>query len=165
MGQATINNYLARMMNPELIPQILDAGYNFDFIDDRAIASVGIPFKILVLPEVERMPVETRQKIAEFKAKGGFVVEEHGTCLTLGGMTARVPPDFSVAESQSAVGFVHRKLDAGDLYFVVNTSNQAVHTTATARVTGPNRNGGTRCPASSLALRRHRLDGVGSRAV
>jgi hypothetical protein len=138
-GQATINNYLARAMNPEVIPQILDAGYNFDFIDDRAIASVGIPFKILVLPEVERMPAETRQKIAAFKAKGGVVVEEHaGDVSTLGKqLTSLVPPDFSVAANQSAIGVVHRKLAAGDLYFVVNTSNQAVHTTATVRVTGP----------------------------
>jgi hypothetical protein len=138
-GQATINNYLARVINPELIPQILDAGYNFDFIDDRAIASVGIPFKALVVPEIERMPAETRQKIAAFAAKGGVVIEEKRDNVgTLGKqLTAHVPPDFSVADSQSAIGVVHRKLAFGDLYFVVNTSNQAVHTTATVRVTGP----------------------------
>jgi hypothetical protein len=137
-GQATINNYLARTMNPELIPQILDAGYNFDFIDDRAIASVGIPFKILVLPEVERMPAETRQKIAAFKAKGGVVIEESRDNVSALGkqMTALVPPDFSVAASQSVIGVVHRKVAAGDLYFVANTSNLEVHTKATVRVTG-----------------------------
>jgi hypothetical protein len=133
-GQATINNYLARVLNPELIPQILDAGYNYDFIDDRAISSVGIPFKILVLPDVERMPAETRQKIEAFKTKGGVVVGEHD----LKGLPARVTPDFAVADSQSAIGFVHRKLDFGDLYFVVNTSNQPVHTTAKVRSTGAN---------------------------
>jgi hypothetical protein len=133
-GQATINNYLARVLSLELIPQILDAGYNFDFIDDRAIASVGIPYKILVLPDVERMPAETRQKIEAFKAKGGVVAGEHDVKV----LPARVTPDFSVNDSQSAIGFVHRKLDFGDLYFVVNTSNQAVHTKAKVRTTGAN---------------------------
>ncbi len=161
-GQATINNYLARTLNPELIPQILDAGYNFDFIDDRAIASVGIPFKILILPQVERIPLSSYQKIAAFAAKGGIVVAEgHAPTLddkstpspqiagisrglrvvtdvaTLGAtLKPLYQPDFQVAASQSAIGVVHRKLDAGDLYFVVNTSNQPVHTTATVRATG-----------------------------
>ncbi len=160
-GQATINNYLARTLNPDLVPQILNAGYNFDFIDDRAIASVGIPFKILVLPEVERIPLESYRKIAAFAAKGGIVVAE-GHAPTLDDRSTAAPqiaeiskglrvvdvaalgstlkglfqPDFSVADSPEAIGFVHRKLDAGDLYFVVNTSNQPVHTKATVRAAG-----------------------------
>ncbi len=161
-GQATINNYLARTINPELIPQILNAGYNFDFIDDRAIASVGIPFKILILPEVERIPLESYLKIVAFKAKGGIVVAQgHAPTLdaeskpspqiaeisrnlklvtdvgTLGKTLAGLlQPDFQVTDGQPAIGVVHRKLDVGDLYFVANTSNQAVHTTAAVRVSG-----------------------------
>ncbi|HEY3839059.1 MAG TPA: glycosyl hydrolase [Bryobacteraceae bacterium] len=160
-GQATINNYLARTLNPELIPQILDAGYNFDFIDDRAIESAGIPFKILVLPEVERIALSSYLKIVAFASKGGVVVAEgHAPTLddrsvaspqiaqiskgikvvqaSLLGATLKplVQPDFQVAEHQSAIGIVHRKLDAGDLYFVVNTGNQPIHTKATVRITG-----------------------------
>ena len=173
-GQATINNYLARTINPELIPQILNAGYNFDFIDDRAIASVGIPFKVLVLPEVERIPLESYLKIAAFAAQGGIVIAQgHAPTLDANsgdtaandrvqkmsasffeakgarghlvkdiadlGKTLKplLQPDFQVADSQAAIGTVHRKLEGGDCYFVVNTSNQAVHTTATTRVSGP----------------------------
>ncbi len=168
-GQATINNYLARTLNPELIPQILDAGYNFDFIDDRAISSAGIPFKILVLPAVERIPVDSYQKIVAFAEKGGIVIAlGHAPMLsdegvadrvveisrglfdgtdakghlvkdvnTLGKLAASlVQPDFSVAQDQSAIGVVHRKLDVGELYFIVNTSNHSVHTVADVRVTG-----------------------------
>jgi hypothetical protein len=44
-------------------------------------------------------------------------------------------PDLQLANAddatKSAIGFVHRKLPAADLYFVVNTSNHAVKTTAT----------------------------------
>jgi hypothetical protein len=161
-GQATINVYLSRVQNSELVPQVLDAGYNFDFIDDRAIASVGIPFKILILPEVERIPLSSYLKIVDFAAKGGIVVAE-GHAPTLDDNSKPSPqvarissqlrvvevgklgatlkglfqPDFQVAAGQSAIGVVHRKLDAGDLYFVANTSNQPIHTTATVRVNGP----------------------------
>jgi hypothetical protein len=38
---------------------ILDAGYNFDFIDDGAIAHGGVPYPILILPNVERIPLAT----------------------------------------------------------------------------------------------------------
>src|ERR1044071_9037291 len=52
-----------RLIGPTVIPQILDGGYNFDFIDDAAIARAGLPYKILILPGVERMPLATLDKI------------------------------------------------------------------------------------------------------
>jgi hypothetical protein len=147
-GQATINNYLSRAMNPEVVPQILNAGFNFDFIDDGAIANVGIPFKALVLPDVERIPAETVKKIDAFVKAGGKVYlvghapagvagEAVPEVASLGAkLTAGVTPDFAVAGSQAAIGTVHRKLDSADLYFVVNTSNEAVHTEAAVRMSG-----------------------------
>ncbi len=63
LGHDSVNQAMDRLIGPKVIPQILDAGYNFDFIDDAAIAKVGVPYKILVLPGVERMPLETLQKI------------------------------------------------------------------------------------------------------
>jgi len=146
-GQATINNYLARTINPEVIPQILDAGYNFDFIDDRAIASVGIPFKALVLPNVEQIPADTLRKLAAFQAKGGTVLavgHAPGTFKTIDvkdlgkALAGAVKPDFAVADHASAIGVVHRKLASGDMYFVVNTSNEAVHARMTVRDAGKN---------------------------
>ena len=41
------------------------------------------------------------------------------------------PPDLKLAASRDAVGFIRRKLDDSDVYFVTNTSNQPVDTTAT----------------------------------
>jgi hypothetical protein len=57
-----------------VIPQILDAGYNFDFIDDGAIAAGGVPHKILVIPGVERIPLATLRKLDEWVRKGGIVI-------------------------------------------------------------------------------------------
>ncbi|HEY1151585.1 MAG TPA: glycosyl hydrolase, partial [Pseudoduganella sp.] len=42
-------------------------------------------------------------------------------------------PDFKVATSASDVGFIHRKLADGDIYFIANTSNRPVRTTASLR--------------------------------
>lgn len=56
-----------------------------------------------------------------FDGKHGMVVSEAEVGRRLGGL---VPPDISGAPSQ--LGFVHRRLATGDLYFVANTSNQKV---------------------------------------
>jgi hypothetical protein len=37
-----------------------------------------------------------------------------------------VPPDFALGEARGKVGFLHRKLESGDLYFVANTSPEPV---------------------------------------
>jgi hypothetical protein len=54
-------------------------------------------------------------------------------------LAAAALPDVQLASPQPALGFVHRKLDRGDLYFVANTSNVAVN--ARARFAGDRRNG------------------------
>jgi hypothetical protein len=42
-------------------------------------------------------------------------------------------PDFKVATQAEDVGFIHRKLADGDIYFIANTSNREVRTSATLR--------------------------------
>jgi hypothetical protein len=74
LGDVSVNRSVGSLIGPNVIPQILDAGYNFDFIDDRAIATVGIPYRILVLPGVERMPVATAEKLRDYAAHGGIVI-------------------------------------------------------------------------------------------
>jgi hypothetical protein len=61
-------------LGPVLIPAILNAGYNFDFIDDRAINAVGIPYKLLLLPNVERIPLTTLQSLRRYVEAGGHLV-------------------------------------------------------------------------------------------
>ena len=58
----------------KLIPKILDSGLNVDFIDADAIASVGIPYAVLILPGIARLPVATYQKIEQFARHGGIVI-------------------------------------------------------------------------------------------
>jgi hypothetical protein len=149
LGRPSVNQSMDRLIGPVVIPQILDAGYNFDFIDDAAIAEVGVPYKILVLPGVERMPLATLEKITkagvtvivtrrtpsaapglmeageaskirELAAKLKVIADESKLGEAL---KAALPPDIVRAPE---IGFIHRKLADGDLYFLANTSNRSV---------------------------------------
>ncbi len=129
-GRVSINQSMEALFGPDLIPRILDLGYNFDYIDDAAIESAGIPYPVLALPAVHRMPSETARRIEDYKRKGGIVVE----AARIGELPKLYPPDF--ATGSAAIGFIHRKLDDGEVYFIANTSNLAVRTEARVRVQG-----------------------------
>jgi hypothetical protein len=73
-GHVSVTEELRTRLGGELIPQILDSGYGFDFIDTEAIKQVGIPFAALVLPEMERIPVDAYRKIQEYQRRGGIVI-------------------------------------------------------------------------------------------
>ncbi len=48
--------------------------------------------------------------------------------------SAKLPPDIAYyTQSHSELGFVHRHTDGGEIYFIVNTSNQPVADTAVLR--------------------------------
>jgi hypothetical protein len=49
-------------------------------------------------------------------------------------LAARVTPDVAWGTDASALGFVHRRVGDADVYFVANTSNRPVTTTAAFRV-------------------------------
>src|SRR5437660_8354811 len=65
---------MERLLGPVVIPQILDAGFNFDFIDPQAIAKTGIPYTVLVLPGVERLSLATYRQIETYARNGGIVI-------------------------------------------------------------------------------------------
>jgi hypothetical protein len=130
LGNASINKALDARLGPDLIGQILDAGYNFDFIDDAAIAHGGIPYKILVLPAPQRMPDATKRKIEEYKRFGGIAVDTRDTANVGSALTKLVTPDL---EHAPEIGFVHRHLSYAEIYFVVNTSNHPVQSQAKFR--------------------------------
>ena len=155
----------------KVLPQVLDAGFNVDFIDTDAIDLVGIPYAVLILPEVDRLPLATYRKIEEYARHGGIVIAAHSLPSTapgvrdaesegrqireisqrlfqandaaghlisdetqLGAALARyLTPDVVFSPRTPRIGFIHRKLAAGDLYFIANTSNQPHHVQATFR--------------------------------
>src|SRR5260370_6293646 len=173
-GRDSVDRSMEAMLGTTLIAQILDAGYNFDFIDDRAIEKVGVPHRILILPNVERIPLSTYQKLKTYIEKGGIVVatrrppwlapgliEGERDTAAVRDLTAQLfnvaaprtrlvgderslgtelitflTPDVAANPPSPGLGFIHRKLDSGELYFVANTTNQPMRTMAAFRVTG-----------------------------
>jgi len=73
-GHVSVTDEMRSLLGPDLVPAILDAGYNLDFIDAAAIDKVGIKYPVLVLPAVERLPLATYKKVREFAAKGGTII-------------------------------------------------------------------------------------------
>jgi hypothetical protein len=158
-GRDSVNQAMDGLLGPNVVPQILNAGYNFDFIDDGAIAHAGVPYKILVVPGAERIPLATMQKIDEYRRKGGTVIvtrrlpslapglqEESDTprirelarALTVtdemklgDAMHAALAADVATAPE---VGFIHRHLPFAEVYFLANTSNHPVNSPAAFRV-------------------------------
>lgn len=170
-SNVTIDEQMGKTLGRQVIPQILDAGFNVDFIDADAIDSVGIPYRVLVLPNVERLPVATYEKICDYARKGGIVIATrrmpatapgllhaqdesarikdlsqalfHGNVTSayfiqdeaqLGASLAQsIKPDMALTPRTPEIGFIHRRLPEGNLYFVANTSNQARHVVAQFR--------------------------------
>ncbi len=169
-GHASLSDAMGKYVTPALTAQILDAGFNLDYIDEEAIDRIGIPYPVLLLPHVTRMSPELLERLAAYEAKGGkvivvgtipskapgllnsfslsaqvneaaqrvmargsgavFVQEDQA----LGGMLkSTLVADMKVDADASSIGFVHRKLEDADVYFVANTSNRTVHSLAAFR--------------------------------
>jgi hypothetical protein len=157
-GRPSVNQSMEALLGPELVPAILDAGYGFDFIDDGAIAAKGIGYRVLIVPNVERIPRTTYRKIAEFKGTVIFTkrlpskapgLQEKGDAAAIQAISAKykLTDEAKLAEALHAatprdwnlpaeIGVVHRKLAAEDVYFVANTANHAVKFTPSFRARG-----------------------------
>ncbi|ESQ93351.1 hypothetical protein ABAC460_01200 [Asticcacaulis sp. AC460] len=150
-GKATVNAQMDAYIIPELTAQILDAGFNFDYVDGGSIAAKGINYKVLILPRVTRIEPETYRRIEAYRQAGGIVIAVDRLPETAPGL---LNPDSATVRAISAklsvtteatlgqtlinqttpdlsglqpgIGFVHRKLPQGDAYFVANTTNAAV---------------------------------------
>jgi hypothetical protein len=172
-SNVTIDESMGKFLGKEVIGQVLDAGFNLDFIDPDAIDSLGIPYKALILPGVDRLPLETYAKIFEFAQRGGIVIATRRMPSTAPGLTNakqdsahiqgishtlfssslktaqfvenehqlgttladHLAPDFTISPKTPEIGFIHRKLPEGDLYFVANTDNHPQHVSAKFRAT------------------------------
>lgn len=172
-GMVTLSGEMSHYVTPELMGQILDSGFNVDYIDGEAIEKVGIQHPVLVLPHVERLSPDVLEKIIEYAQHGGKVIAVGTTPSKSPGMEnakeisekvsalsqqlfqganaggrlvssdtdlgaalkAALTPDVVVSDDASDIGFIHRKLTDGEIYFVVNTSNHDIHATVKFRDT------------------------------
>jgi len=167
----SIDESMPRLLGKKVIGQILDAGFNLDFIDADAIDSLGISHPVIVLPGIERLPLATYQKIEQYANHGGIVFATRRLPSTAPGLAnaesesqeiqrisqrlfrnkdaaghfvedenqigdsiaSYLKPDVSLSSKTPQIGFIHRQLPAGDLYFVANTDNRPVSVRAKFR--------------------------------
>jgi hypothetical protein len=84
-GRVNLREAQANLIGPDVIPRVLDAGYGFDFIDDGAIERLGRVnegalavganhYRVVILPNVERIPVAILRILAEFARSGGTLI-------------------------------------------------------------------------------------------
>lgn len=75
-GRVSIDRQMAEVTGPEVIPQILDAGFGFDGVDDGLMeqALANGSYRIVVLPNVERIPLSSYRRLERFAAGGGLLV-------------------------------------------------------------------------------------------
>jgi len=119
-GNPHLIDVLRERVGPDLLPAIFEAGYNLDFFDDDAFKQVGSVagnslvlgknrYRILILPGVEYIPLETYKKFAEFARNGGIL-------LPIKRAPTRVP-GFLAKDSE------HRELnDISSILFGINSS-------------------------------------------
>ena len=89
----------------EVVARILESGFDFDCFDDDALRNAGKieahslqlgsnHYRVVILPAVERIPLETYRKLQEFVGAGGILIA-----------TRRVPelaPGLRAADEQSS---------------------------------------------------------------
>src|SRR6266850_4146753 len=130
-GHTHLIETLRELLGPDVIPRILESGYNFDFFDDAALATVGRvekdhlvlgsnKYRVVVLPGVERMPLDTLRKLEDFVRSGGILIA-----------TRRLPalvPGWRAAEGeQHELREIAQRLFAGQTspaHFVKNENSQ-----------------------------------------
>ncbi|PYT71086.1 MAG: glycoside hydrolase [Acidobacteria bacterium] len=91
----SVNEVEAALLGKRVIQQILEAGFNVDFIDAEAIDKIGIPYPVLVLPNLEHLPLTTYRKIEGYARNGGAVI-------AIGNLPLRAP-GLKQSESDSSL--------------------------------------------------------------
>ncbi|HEY1206084.1 MAG: glycosyl hydrolase [Bryobacteraceae bacterium] len=116
-GRVALSDTLQRMVDRSgVIPQILEAGFNFDFVDDKAIQDSGRidggaleingnRFPVVVLPNLERVPLKTYQALESFVRAGGSLIAT--------GQAPSLPPGLQEQPQTAEVRAISRRLFDG----------------------------------------------------
>jgi hypothetical protein len=184
VGDPHLIEILRDRVGSDVINAILDSGYGFDFFDDDVLMKSGrvendrlalgaARYRVVVLPAVERIPLETMVKLEEFVRGGGILIATRRRPEIVPGMKATtaeqtelqeivkrlfgagsekahfvenekqqlgnklvslLPPDVSLDRTTPEIGFVHRRAQDAEIYFIANTANVRQTVTATFRV-------------------------------
>jgi hypothetical protein len=102
-GHVNMIETLRERIGPDVVAKVLESGFNLDFFDDEALQHIGRvekaalalgknTYKVVILPNVERIPLATLKKLEEYVRGGGILIA-----------TRRIPaiaPEFSATEAE-----------------------------------------------------------------
>ncbi len=85
IGEVNLWEAIWKKLGSTLLPSLLEAGYNLDFVDDEILARkghiekgklaiAGQNFSIVILPGIERIPPAILTKLGEFARSGGTLI-------------------------------------------------------------------------------------------
>ena len=88
--QVHMIDVLRERLGQDVIPRVLESGYNFDFFDDDTFRQKGRvengslvlganKYKAVILPNVGQMPLATLEKLEEFARGGGVLIATRRT--------------------------------------------------------------------------------------
>ncbi len=124
-GNTHMIEILRDRVGPDVIPGILEAGYDLDFFDDDVLMKLGRVekgelalgpnrYRVVILPGVERIPLDTLRKLEEFARSGGIVIATR--------RRPEIAPGFKATETeQNELHEISRRLFEGPsatAYFV-----------------------------------------------
>ncbi|MBN1569632.1 MAG: glycoside hydrolase [Acidobacteria bacterium] len=104
-GNANLIDSLRTRVGPHAVGAVLDAGCSIDFFDDDILRQIGKVesgalvlgsnrYRAVILPNVERIPLESYRVLAEFVQKGGVLIAS--------GRQPAAAPGFGAMESENA---------------------------------------------------------------
>ena len=116
-GRANLFEALRERLGSDLFPSLVSAGFSFDVFDDETLRRRGDvrdgvlafgdrSYRIVVLPGIERMPLDTLRTFATFAAGGGVLVATRR-------LPALAPGLQTSADEQRAVADVARQTFEG----------------------------------------------------
>ncbi|HEX8774098.1 MAG TPA: glycosyl hydrolase [Pyrinomonadaceae bacterium] len=134
-GHVHMIETLREYIGDDIVPRVLEAGYDFDFFDDDSLRQVGHverdtlalgpnKYRVVILPNVEHIPLDTLSKLEEF-VKGG------GILLATRRLPQRAPGLQATEAEQSQVREISRRLFEGasaQARFVADENRQLAST-------------------------------------
>ncbi|MBS1850901.1 MAG: glycoside hydrolase [Acidobacteria bacterium] len=125
------------LIGPNTIPTVLDAGFSFDLFDDGTLPQAEQRhYKTVVLSHVHFVPAATKKWLEQYSRNGGVLLavgeRPEGDWLALKvvqdtelsrELVRAAQPDVALLPATPEIGFTHRQVPGGDIYFLVNTGN------------------------------------------
>lgn len=108
-GNVHMIEILRNRLGTNLIPRVLEAGYNFDFFDDDSFKQAGRvegsslalgenKYKVVILPSAETIPPDTLQRLEEFARAGGVLIATRRIPSQMPGFQATESDDQKIAD-------------------------------------------------------------------